>query len=95
MLEEDGFGLRPNIGIRAANAGRVSKVTLLEDGVMMAPAPYSNPVHFPTTMRMASVEVLKGATLLRYGPQTTGGVLKLASTPIPEQSVSGQFSTMG
>ena len=92
VLEEDGFGLRPNIGIRAANAGRVSKVTLLEDGVMMAPAPYSNPAayYFPTTMRMASVEVLKGAPLLRYGPQTTGGVLNLVSTPIPEQAISGQ-----
>ncbi|PYE32307.1 Fe(3+) dicitrate transport protein [Idiomarina fontislapidosi] len=92
VLEEDGFGLRPNIGIRAANAGRVSKVTLLEDGVMMAPAPYSNPAayYFPTTMRMSSIEVLKGAPLLRYGPQTTGGVLNLVSTPIPEQAVSGQ-----
>ena len=54
VREEDGEGLRPNIGIRAATAGRVSKVTLLEDGVMMAPAPYSNPAayYFPTTFRM-------------------------------------------
>lgn len=87
VREEEGQGLRPNIGIRAANAGRVSKVTLMEDGVLMAPAPYSNPAayYFPTTLRMSAVEVLKGAPLLRYGPQTTGGVLNLVSTPIPEQ----------
>ena len=94
VREEDGQGLRPNIGIRAATAGRVSKVTLLEDGVLMAPAPYSNPAayYFPTTLRMSSVEVLKGAPLLRYGPQTTGGVLNLVSTPIPE-NFGGQVLT--
>ncbi|MAO68786.1 MULTISPECIES: TonB-dependent receptor [Idiomarina] len=94
VREEDGQGLRPNIGIRAATAGRVSKVTLLEDGVLMAPAPYSNPAayYFPTTFRMSSVEVLKGAPLLRYGPQTTGGVLNLVSTPIPE-NFGGQVLT--
>jgi len=94
VREEDGQGLRPNIGIRAASAGRVSKVTLLEDGIMMAPAPYSNPAayYFPTTLRMSAVEVLKGGPLLRYGPQTTGGVLNLVSTPIPEQ-FSGQVLT--
>ncbi|RDK82721.1 UNVERIFIED_ORG: Fe(3+) dicitrate transport protein [Idiomarina abyssalis] len=94
VREEDGEGLRPNIGIRAATAGRVSKVTLLEDGVMMAPAPYSNPAayYFPTTFRMSSVEVLKGAPLLRYGPQTTGGVLNLVTTPIPED-FGGQVLT--
>jgi len=94
VREEDGEGLRPNIGIRAATAGRVSKVTLLEDGVMMAPAPYSNPAayYFPTTFRMSSVEVLKGAPLLRYGPQTTGGVLNLVTTPVPED-FGGQVLT--
>lgn len=94
VREEDGEGLRPNIGIRAATAGRVSKVTLLEDGILMAPAPYSNPAayYFPTTLRMSAIEVLKGAPLLRYGPQTTGGVLNLVSTPIPEQ-LSGQVTT--
>jgi Fe(3+) dicitrate transport protein len=97
IQEEDGYGLRPNIGIRGATAERSSKITLLEDGVMIAPAPYSNPAayYFPTIERMHAVEVLKGAPLLRYGPQTTGGVLNMVSTPIPAESAGNVNASYG
>ncbi len=97
IREEDGQGLRPNIGIRAAAGGRSSKVTLLEDGVLIAPAPYSNPAayYFPEAFQMHAVEVIKGAPLLRYGPQTTGGVINLVTTPIPAENSGRIVTTLG
>jgi len=83
VREEDGFGNFPNISLRGADGGRSSKLTVMEDGIMMAPAPYSDPSAYysPRIGRMSSVEILKGSSQVRYGPQTTGGVINYLSTP--------------
>lgn len=82
---EDGMGLRPNIGIRGANSDRSKKVTLMEDGVLVGPAPYSAPAayYFPLIDRMRTVRVLKGPASIAHGPQTVGGAVDLITREIP------------
>ena len=97
VREEDGFGLFPSISLRGVDTTRNSKITIMEDGVMMAPAPYSAPAAYysPTTGRMSGLEVLKGSSQIKYGPHTTGGVINYLSTSIPTKEKAYLKSTFG
>lgn len=102
IQEEEGFGLRPNIGIRGSGLDRSARIALLEDGVLVAPAPYaaSSAYYFPTQRRMSAVEVLKGPAAVAVGPRTTGGAMNMISTPIPDAMAAnldvrgGDYSTL-
>ena len=94
---EDGFGLRPNLSIRGVATERSGRITLLEDGVLIAPAPYSAPsaYYFPTAGRMAAFEVLKGPAAISQGPYTIGGAFNMISTPIPVTPAGSLFVETG
>lgn len=97
IQEEDGFGLRPNIGMRGTSPNRSEKITLMEDGILIAPAPYSAPAayYFPTVNRMQSFEILKGGSQIQYGPYTTGGAMNMVSTQIPYRFSGRVITSIG
>lgn len=88
--DEEGAGMRPNIGIRGLNPVRSTKVLLLEDGIPLGFAPYGDNAAYyhPPIQRFNSVEVLKGAAQVRFGPQTIGGVVNYITPDVPDEFVA-------
>jgi Fe(3+) dicitrate transport protein len=96
LRDEEGFGMRPNIGVRGLNPTRSTKVLLLEDGIPVTYAPYgaNESYYHPTVDRFSSIEVLKGASQLRFGPLTAGAVINYITPNAPDK-FGGHVSIMG
>lgn len=89
--DEEGLGLRANIGIRGLTPTRSTTVLLLEDGIPFSVAPYGDNAAYytPPIGRFVGVEVLKGSGQIAYGPRTIGGVVNLLSAPVPGDGPAG------
>ncbi len=96
VREEEGVGLRPNIGIRGMNPTRSTKTLLLEDGLPLSFAPYGDNASYyhPPIDRYDSIEVSKGSQVIRFGPQTAGGVINYI-TPEPQRELGGFVGLAG
>ena len=92
VRDEEGFGLRPNIGIRGLNPTRSNKVLLLEDGIPLTYAPYGDNATYyhPPVDRFERIEVLKGGAQIAYGPQTIAGAVNYL-TPKPPAQPAGSL----
>ncbi|MBP7611168.1 MAG: TonB-dependent receptor, partial [Steroidobacteraceae bacterium] len=98
--DEEGLGLRPNLGIRGLNPTRSSKVLLLEDGIPIAYAPYGDNATYyhPPVERFERIEVLKGSGQIAYGPHTVGAVINYITPPVPDDRsgrLVGSFGNKG
>jgi Fe(3+) dicitrate transport protein len=84
--DEEGLGLRPNIGLRGLSPSRSTKVLLLEDGMPLSYAPYGDNATYsmPPFRRFSRIEVLKGASQVRFGPQSVGGVINFITPKAPD-----------
>lgn len=97
VVGEDAFGLNLNIGLRGLDPRRTSRTLILEDGMPIHLAPYSDPTaHYHTPMeRIQSIEVIKGSGQIVHGPQTVGGVINFVTKPVPRSFEGGVDLTVG
>lgn len=88
VREEDGFGLRPNIGLRGTHPDRSKKIVILEDGILIGPAPYSAPAAYytPFMSKIESLEVFKGVASVPFGPNSIGGAINYITRSIPRSN---------
>lgn len=86
ISEEEGLGLRINLGIRGLDPDRARTVHVLEDGIPVSLAPYGEPEMYytPSIERISSIELLKGSGSILFGPQTIGGVLNYITSDPPQ-----------
>ncbi|MBN2647126.1 MAG: TonB-dependent receptor [Thiotrichales bacterium] len=86
-----------NIGLRGLSSAE-TKTLILEDGVPVAPGLFvgNGRYYNPRIQHIESIEVLKGASSLRYGPSTIGGVINYQSkTPEEGVKIQGRIGSFG
>ncbi|WP_372831318.1 TonB-dependent receptor family protein [Pontibacterium sp.] len=77
-----------NIGLRGLGSRLTSRATVLLDGVPLANAPYGQPQLSLAPVSLGNIEaidVVKGGSAVRYGPQNIGGVINFITPSIPDE----------
>lgn len=80
-----------SIGVRGLNSRFSTRSQLMIDGVPLAVAPYGQPQLSlaPTTLgNIESIDVVRGAGSVRFGPQNVGGIINFNTRRIPESFAS-------
>lgn len=76
-----------NLGVRGLTSRLSPRSTVLMDGVPLSFAPYGQPQlsMAPVSMgNIESVDVVRGAGSVRFGPQNVGGIINFTTRAIPE-----------
>lgn len=84
-----------NVGVRGLTSRLSPRSTVLIDGVPAAFAPYGQPQLSMAPIaagNLDSIDVVRGAGSVRYGPQNVGGVINFVTRAIPKE-LSGDVST--
>lgn len=77
-----------NLGVRGLTSRLSPRSTVLMDGVPLSFAPYGQPQlsMAPVSMgNIESVDVVRGAGTVRFGPQNVGGIINFNTRAIPEK----------
>jgi Fe(3+) dicitrate transport protein len=76
-----------NLGVRGLTSRLSPRSTVLMDGIPLSYAPYGQPQLslFPLTLgNVETIDVVRGAGSVRYGPQNVGGIINFVTHPIPD-----------
>lgn len=98
VQESNGTGgsdISLNVGVRGLTSRLSPRSTVLIDGVPAAFAPYGQPQLSMAPIssgNLESIDVVRGAGSVRYGPQNVGGVINFVTRAIPKE-LSGDVST--
>ncbi|MDZ4020276.1 TonB-dependent siderophore receptor [Pseudomonas sichuanensis] len=92
-----GSDLSLNVGVRGLTSRLSPRSTVLIDGIPAAFAPYGQPQLSMAPIssgNLDSIDVVRGAGSVRYGPQNVGGVINFVTRAIPEKASGELASTL-
>jgi len=98
IRSDDGMGqTRMSVSIRGLQSRRTKRVLVMEDGIPIQPAPYifSSLYYNPPPERIEKVEIIKGSSSIRHGPQTMAGIINYVTSRPKRRSLGGKLKVTG